>query len=207
MEWLGLLLILLLCISPYILIRTAPPGRWVGGQWQSNAQMRQNALRENSKHYIPEPVQTSSPRSTKSKTWIPDKPSVVIVEPFQPSDSVEWFVGEWGINAPSPAEQLIMNELKKYNAKWYREVSFRNFVSPSGGFPRFDFYLPDQRCVIEYDSKKWHNSIDRLENDTIKSNFCRNNGIKLIRLNSKHYYKMPQTIYDIIKEFATMDWE
>lgn len=141
---------------------------------------------------------------TNLKSQVPD---VIIVPADNKYKTDDWFIGEWGIGVPSPAEQLIMDELKKYNAKWYREVSFRSLVLPSGGYARFDFYLPEQRCVIEYDSKKWHNSPDRLENDEIKSNFCRNSGIKLIRLNAKHYYKMSQTIYDIIKEFATMDWE
>lgn len=133
----------------------------------------------------------------------------VIVKPvYTPpivSNPTKWFIGEWGIGKPSPAEQLIINELDKYFLDWHREVSFRGLVLPSGAYARFDFWLPDHKLIIEYDSKKWHGSPDRVENDEIKSNFCRNHSIKLIRLHSKHYYKMEQTVYDIMKELGVKE--
>ena len=34
--------------------------------------------------------------------------------------------------------------------RWYREVSFSDLLSSSGGYPRFDFYLPAYQIAIEY---------------------------------------------------------
>lgn len=160
--------------------------------------MRKNAL--NSKTIS---VQTPEPK-VESKLVEPVIPkpiyqSLIVINP------TEWFIGDWGIGKPSPAELLIITELDRYCLDWYREVSFRGLVLPSGGYARFDFWLPDHRLIIEYDSKKWHESQDRVENDEIKSIFCRTHDVKLIRLHSKHYYKMEQTIYDIMKELGVKE--
>lgn len=199
MEWIGLLIIVFLCALPHILIATDGPGRWVNGQRQTNAQMKQRA--QQVKVPVPEP-QVQNKRPAEPVTV---KPLVVTMHPTDNVPGVDdWYIGEWGIGAPSPAEQLIINELQKYNVKWFREVSFRGLVLPSGGSARFDFWFPDRNTIIEYDSKKWHVDPARVENDEIKSAFCRTHNIKLIRLNSRHYYKMEQTIYDIVKEMATL---
>lgn len=148
--------------------------------------------------YIP-PVKYQEPIILKPIVVKPVYTSPVVSNPTQ------WFIGEWGIGKPSPAEQLIINELDKYFLDWHREVSFHGLKLPSNGYARFDFWLPDHRLIIEYDSKKWHESPDRVENDEIKSIFCRTHDIKLIRLHSKHYYKMEQSIYDIMKELGVKE--
>jgi very-short-patch-repair endonuclease len=58
---------------------------------------------------------------------------------------------------------------------------------------KFDFYLPEHNICIEYDGEqhfkkyhKWENNDDDLTlrkiRDQIKTNYCKNNNIKLIRI-------------------------
>jgi hypothetical protein len=61
---------------------------------------------------------------------------------------------------------------------------------------RFDFYLPEQNTLIEYDGEqhfvqrgKFGSKFDSLQqNDIIKNDYCNDNNIKLIRI----HYKLPE---------------
>ena len=110
-----------------------------------------------------------------------------------------WFVGTWGINDPSPAEQMIINELKKYRVRWHREVSFSDLLSPTGGYPRFDFYLPAHKTAIEYQGADYHSSQERIASDKLKAKYCKDNGITLHIYDIQHYRSMRSTIENLMK--------
>lgn len=96
----------------------------------------------------------------------------------------------------SPAEQIIIYILDKHNIPYIREVSFKGFTSPKGGYYRYDFYFPKKNLIIEYDGKNYHRNG---KNDNIKNIFCRNNGINIIRFNSKHYYHLEKELLKIFR--------
>ena len=105
------------------------------------------------------------------------------------SQGPEWFISAWVKDLKiSPAEQLIIDELQKYDIMWEREVSFRDMILPTGYPARYDFYLYNHNLIIEYDSKLWHSTPEKLQTDKLKTTFCTNNNIRVIRYNSKHYY-------------------
>jgi len=132
------------------------------------------------------------------KQQLPQKKSNQVTTPIQ--KKAEWFIGDWGIGKPSAAEQLIIDELNKYHIKWEREVSFFGLQLPSKGWARFDFLLIDHMICIEYDGKLAHNTPARKEVDNIKTQFCSDNHIRLIRYNGEHYYHMEHYIGLLMKE-------
>lgn len=99
---------------------------------------------------------------------------------------------------PSKAEDLIIYFLNKNNIKYEREVSFKGFTSPKGGYYRYDFFFPQSNLILEYDGKLYHRN---KTNDNIKNIFCRNNGIKIVRFNSKHYYHLDIELQKLIKQY------
>lgn len=116
---------------------------------------------------------------------------------------LEWFITKEGKKflyfttevSPSPAEGLIMKVLKSLSVEYIREVSFTHFKSPRGGYYRYDFFLPKQNLIIEYDGAQYHINNP---NDKIKNRFCKKNKISLIRLNSVHYYCMKDTLSNLL---------
>lgn len=62
---------------------------------------------------------------------------------------------------------LIANEIE-----FYREVIFENLINPKTGKElRFDFYLPHQNFLIEYDGLDYHKSQDAKYRDSLKDKF------------------------------------
>lgn len=65
----------------------------------------------------------------------------------------------------------------------------------------FDFYLPQYNCCIEYDGEQHFKPVSFLggeehyimtfKHDRIKDEYCRNNNIKLLRINYKENKKIP----------------
>lgn len=99
---------------------------------------------------------------------------------------------------PSEAEKLIIAELTLLKIKFLREVSFGGFNTENGGSYRFDFFLPSYNLIIEYDGKEFHKDLTR---DKIKNEFCKKYNITIIRLNSKHYFKMSETLKGIMGNY------
>jgi hypothetical protein len=103
----------------------------------------------------------------------------------------------------SVGESIIRSFLLKYNIDYQCEYSFTDCNS-NKGFPlRFDFYLPEYNSCIEYDGLQHFQQVRndtqedflyRQSNDKIKDEFCKNNNIKLIRIN----YKQQDQIYQIL---------
>lgn len=104
----------------------------------------------------------------------------------------------------------IENILNKYNIDNLREYRFNDCRSVKP-LP-FDFYLPDYNACIEYDGEQHYKPIDfngmgeemaekRFEEgkrrDKIKDQYCKNNGIKLIRI---PYWKFKNSEEIIKKE-------
>ena len=96
----------------------------------------------------------------------------------------------------SYGEKLIAQILSDLNIKYKKQKTFKTCINPkTGRMLRFDFYLPDYNCCIEFDGiqhfkysnsgKSWNtkeNYEDLIYRDELKNNWCKNNGIKLIRI-------------------------
>lgn len=104
----------------------------------------------------------------------------------------------------SKNEEYILNILLKENIKFIREKTFSDLRK---GKYRFDFYLPKYNICIEVDGEQhfdknrifsYHTNKEkdfqlRIKLDNIKTQYCHNNNIKLLRLpyfefdNNKNY--------------------
>lgn len=89
------------------------------------------------------------------------------------------------------AEQEIIKILQNASIKFEYQKIFYDCINPKTNQKlRFDFYLPDYNCCIEYDGiqhfKEYKNSWDSLEDvqyrDGIKNLYCKEKGISLIRI-------------------------
>ena len=94
-------------------------------------------------------------------------------------------------NNISRGEEKIRNILKDNNINFMQEKTFNDCYNPETNVRlRFDFYLPDYNCCIEYDGiqhfEGWSNSLlnlrDNKYRDNIKEEYCKNNNIRLIRI-------------------------
>ena len=98
----------------------------------------------------------------------------------------------------------ILNFLQEMNLVVHCEYKFEQCRN-TNVLP-FDFYIPSLNLCIEYDGEQHYNPIDfwggiealakQQENDTIKSIFCEQNGIHLIRIK----YNIENYI-DVVSEF------
>lgn len=100
----------------------------------------------------------------------------------------------------SAGEQKIHHHLFNKNIKFEREKTFDDCLNPNTNMNlRFDFYLPNYNCCIEYDGEQHfkestmcNDSLkDRQARDQIKTQYCKDHDIKLIRI--------PYTEYDNIE--------
>lgn len=107
----------------------------------------------------------------------------------------------------SMGENLVKQCLKELKIKFIYQKRFdecKNIYT----LP-FDFYLPDYNVAIEYDGIQHFSAVKyfggnekykrQVDNDNIKSDFCNNSGIRLLRINYKHNtYK---DVFNIISNF------
>ena len=94
-------------------------------------------------------------------------------------------------NKESKGEREISRTLNALNINYIREYLFNDCRGKNRPFP-FDFYLPDYNCCIEYDGEQhflyresgiFANKLDTIkEHEIIKTEYCKNNNIKLIRI-------------------------
>ena len=90
----------------------------------------------------------------------------------------------------STGERKINEVLTKLNIKFQRQYGFEDCKLHK--LLLFDFYLPDYNCCIEFDGEqhyeiiKHFGGVDKFINtkirDTIKTEYCKKNDIKLIRI-------------------------
>lgn len=102
---------------------------------------------------------------------------------------------------------LIRKILKENNINFTQQKIFDDCINPKTQSKlRFDFYLPDYNCCIEYDGEQHFKETfyfkDDLKTiqyrDQIKNQYCQKNNINLIRI---PYYNIDKiTIKDLIKE-------
>ena len=96
----------------------------------------------------------------------------------------------------SKGELLIRQLLTKLNHKFFTEYKFSDLSNR-----RFDFYLPELKVCIEYDGKQhfnfvgtWHQTQEEFERaiqrDKEKTEYCKQNNIKLIRIPYYDYDKL-----------------
>lgn len=95
------------------------------------------------------------------------------------------------LNPTSKGEFQISKIIENNNIFFEREKTFENCINPKTNTKlRFDFYLPDYNCCIEYDGIQhfqettWrHESLKDVQyRDSIKNNYCKDHNIKLIRI-------------------------
>lgn len=98
-----------------------------------------------------------------------------------------------GCLSKSVGEKKVKTQLELLQIKFEREKTFEECKNPKTNCKlRYDFYLPDYNCCIEYDGYThfianggWNtkeNLQGILYRDEIKNNFCKNNNIRLIRI-------------------------
>jgi very-short-patch-repair endonuclease len=100
----------------------------------------------------------------------------------------------------SKGEKEIAKRLKKRHIKFLTEKTFAGLKDNIS--LRFDFYLPDFNLVIEYDGRQHfepvtfggvseekakENFIKAKKRDCIKNNYCKENGIRLIRISFSEF--------------------
>jgi len=112
-----------------------------------------------------------------------------------------WFIdSKVDLSVISHAEKIIDGHLRGYNVEYYREVSFVGLKLPTHGYPRFDFWFPTLKLCIEYDGRASHITPYQKEKDSLKTFFCRSNGIKLIRWNSVQFRSLGIVVSALLKE-------
>lgn len=92
----------------------------------------------------------------------------------------------------SKGESMVEEILKSLGISYIREHKFEGCVSTNGIKLPFDFYLPKYEIAIEYDGKQHHEVVEKfggyeshrslVKNDSIKDQWCKDNGIKLVRI-------------------------
>lgn len=89
----------------------------------------------------------------------------------------------------SKGEYIIQTFLESKQIIFYKEYTFKDCKDKRP--LRFDFYLPDYNCCIEYDGEQHFNDTGygrdtltiRQKHDKIKNKYCQDNHIKLVRFN------------------------
>lgn len=103
----------------------------------------------------------------------------------------------------SKGEEKIIKTLLSMNIKFKTQKTFEELKSKNGVRLRFDFYLPDYNCLIEYDGEQHSGDKYRgwftpeakekfKERDRMKDEYCLKNNLSLIRI--------PYTDFDKINE-------
>lgn len=120
-----------------------------------------------------------------------------------------------GAGRKSLGEKVIAGILSDLNIDFIEQYSFNDLRSPKGVLLRFDFYLPKEKILIEYDgiqhffpNRNFNNTNyeDWQYNrslDAIKDQYCRDNNIPLIRIPFWVFKKHELTqdyILDILKK-------
>lgn len=110
----------------------------------------------------------------------------------------------------SRGENKIRLFLEKKNILHYYQHHFKNCIGNSKRKTPlfFDFYLPDQNLCIEYDGIHHFKPIMNfgyidgfkkcIENDNIKNEYCKQEGIKLIRIKYDQYDEIEKILIGLL---------
>lgn len=108
-----------------------------------------------------------------------------------------------GVNSGSKGENKVASILDQLEVSYSTQHCFQDCLNPETGRKlKFDFYLPDYNCCIEYDGKQ-HSvaeqtfaELEGIENiqfrDNLKNQYCAEHNIGLLRI--------PYTEYDNISK-------
>lgn len=102
-----------------------------------------------------------------------------------------------GCQIESKGTRSIKQILDENNIKYIQEKRYNDLVFETGHKARYDFYLPDFNCLIEYDGRQHYIQGNGVydneakfkltqEHDTIKNNYAKTNNIPLIRIPYTH---------------------
>jgi very-short-patch-repair endonuclease/predicted Zn-ribbon and HTH transcriptional regulator len=107
----------------------------------------------------------------------------------------------------SKGELYIHNILKEMCVEFEQQKKFKSCKNIRQ--LSFDFYLPDYNTIIEYDGIQHYEPVSRfggnksynrvLINDSIKNNWCKENGINLIRI--RHNEDIKDKLTDLLKSY------
>lgn len=100
----------------------------------------------------------------------------------------------------SKGEQKIASILKENNINYVSQKSYEDLIGDKDYMLRFDFFLPEYNCLIEYQGKQ-HYEINSFfggveqfnlqqKYDKIKRDYCKQNQIKLIEIPYSDYEKL-----------------
>lgn len=107
---------------------------------------------------------------------------------------------------------LIEQILSQHRIDFIKEYSFSDCISDKQALMRFDFYLPDYNCCIEYDGEQHFHSVKIFKGnignaeqnfllqqhyDNIKNKYCLEKGILLIRI---PYFEYKDISLDYLKD-------
>lgn len=118
--------------------------------------------------------------------------------------------GSTGAGICSKGEDKIKKLLNQLEINFISQYMFDDCINPKTNKKlRFDFYLPDYNCCIEYDGKQHYirkgtyAELEGLDNikyrDQIKNDYCVDNNIKLIRISFQEYQRLnADTLYSFI---------
>lgn len=96
-----------------------------------------------------------------------------------------------GCNRISKGEYKIKQALQELDIPFEQEKTFNDCRNPfTNALLRFDFYLFDLDCCIEYDGEQHYKEVDFFHNslkqnrflDNLKEEYCKQNNIVLIRI-------------------------
>ncbi len=117
-------------------------------------------------------------------------------------------------NKTSYGENLISKALKELNISYIKEHEFKDLINPGTNQKlKFDFFLPRKNTCIEYDGIQHYEYISdfygndevkgqdkfdkQIIKDEIKSEYCLDHNIRLLRIS----YNQVDNIKELIKEF------
>lgn len=105
----------------------------------------------------------------------------------------------------SKGESKLQALFQEFEIKYEKEKIFKDCIDPkTKGVLRFDFYLVDYKCLIEYDGNThykvtlggWNTeeNFRKIQyHDSLKDEFCQKNDIPLIRISYKDFDKINYT--------------
>ena len=118
----------------------------------------------------------------------------------------------------SSGEKKIIHNLNMMNINHTYDKPFEALTLECKQNLRFDFYIPEFKCFIEFDGEqhfrpvkfggmsdeKAQQSFERtVQHDNIKNEFCSRNGYDLLRIKYNDYLNIERILYDY---FMTKGW-
>ena len=94
----------------------------------------------------------------------------------------------------SKGERAIIKILYEQEINFIYQKTYPDLKSDKNYFLRFDFYLPEYNCIIEYQGQQHYLTDDKFNESNkrykIKKQYCQNNNIKLIEIPYYDYNKL-----------------